>query len=47
MWLTCPECKERFYFKIELLVMLKESFKLNPKLQIICQKCGLKRINKG
>ncbi len=42
MWMKCPDCYRRFFFELSLLVILKDSFKINPKLIIICSACGLK-----
>jgi len=43
MWLTCPDCGRKFFWEIKYIVMISESVKRNPKLKIICGKCGLEK----
>jgi hypothetical protein len=39
---TCPDCGKEFEISGKVLVMLKESFKRNPELKLICTTCGMK-----
>jgi len=43
MWLICPNCGIKFFWEIKYIVMISESLKRNPKVRIICGKCGRKK----
>lgn len=40
MKMPCPDCGRPFFLEMRLLVMLKDSIRINPKLKIICGPCG-------
>jgi len=40
MWLTCPDCNQKFFLEMKYIIMLQESIIRNPKLKIICSSCG-------
>ena len=43
MNLVCPMCGKNFFWEIKYIVMISESLKRNPKVKIICGKCGIEK----
>jgi len=41
MKLKCKACGRDFFWEMKYIAMISESVKRNPKLKILCSKCGL------
>lgn len=43
---VCPDCGKEFFIELKYIVMLKDSFKINPQFPQINFNCGKKIIRK-